>query len=290
MPTITETVNTGIFPLSSTPQRAYEVFPQGLIELFPTPTSTDDDIQLSPEGNFISTYQAFSMQVSATPVGDEKILSTTVVGPKYCVLEEPLPGSDTTKSLDTELEIKVSPYWAPGLFLEPLVVTTIGVGSSPATISGYYTERNFYDREIVVKYLNAVTKFTSDGFFWAPLDSFPKDLPFDLEKIKIPLPSSVNVNTFYPLSIAAAYKTESETVEPYLQNIGQVIRYKPSDIKKLRFFFDITVVTDKGTYPFTAHMTVQNNQKAAQERLKYMMSRRKKDAVLNTSDTNFELE
>lgn len=290
MPIITETVSTGIFPLSSTPKRNVELFPQGLIELFPIATPSSEEIQLSPEGNFISTYQAFSLQVSATPVGDEKILSIRVDGPKYCVLEDPLPGADTTRSLDGVLDIKVSPFWAPGLFLEPLVVTAPGSGTAPATISGYFTERNFYDRELVVSYFNAITKFTSNGFFYAPLDRFPKDLPFDLEKITIPLPSSVNINTFYPLSIAAAYTTESETIEPYLRTIGQVIRYKPSDIKKLRFFFDITVTSDKGIFPFTAHLTVQNNQKAAESRLKFAMSRRGKKAILNTSGDNFEEE
>lgn len=232
-----------------------------------------------PNTNYISTYQPFTLTVSAIPTAPlEVITSVTILGPNRCILEDPLPGSDTTKSLNKELKIPVSPFWAPGLFLEPLVVSTPGL---PATISGYFTERNWYDRVITVSYLNAIAKFSSNGLFYAPLENFPKNLPFDLNAIKIALPSTVNVNTFYPLTVAAAYKTESEILEPYLSTIGQVISYKGTDIKKLRFYFDVTVTSTLGVYPFTAYMIVQYNQKAANERLKLLLRRRRRFAFLN---------
>jgi hypothetical protein len=259
-------------------------------EFRPVPASLDLD-QAGPNANYITTYQPFNLSISAIPTLPEEVITNVTTTLRYCILEDPLPGASTTRSQNGKLEIKVSPFWAPGLFLEPLVVSTPGTGATPATISGYFTERNFYDREIVASYLNAVARFTSNGFFYAPLETFPVKLPFDLNKIKFQLPSSVNVNTFYPLSISAAYKTESEILENYFSSVGQVISYKGTDIKKLRFFFDVTIISNKGVFPSTAYMIVQYNQKAANERLKFLLRRRRRGAVLNISESdNFELE
>jgi hypothetical protein len=259
-------------------------------EFRPVPASLDLD-QAGPNANYITTYQPFNLSISAIPTFPDEVISTITTTLRYCILEDPLPGASTTRSQNGKLEIKASPFWAPGLFLEPLVISTPGTGATPSTISGYFTERNFYDREIVVSYLNAVARFTSNGFFYAPLETFPVKLPFDLNKIKFQLPSSVNVNTFYPLSISAAYKTESEILENYFSSVGQVISYKGTDIKKLRFFFDVTIISNKGVFPSTAYMIVQYNQKAANERLKFLLRRRRRGAVLNISESdNFELE
>ena len=260
------------------PPTANPVLHGAAIELRPQAAALPDG-QSGPNTNYISTYQPFSLSVSAVPTAPlEVITSVVILGPNRCIIEDPLPGSDTTKSLNKKLEIPVSPFWAPGLFLEPLVVCTPGPA---ATISGYFTERNWYDRVITVSYLNAIAKFTSSGLFYAPLENFPINLPFDLNAIKIALPSSVNINTFYPLTVGAAYTTESELLEPYLGSIGQVISYKGTDIKKLRFYFDITVNSSLGVYPFTAYIIVQYNQKAANERLKFLLRRRRRNAVLN---------
>jgi hypothetical protein len=234
-----------------------------------------------PGANFLTTYQPFTLDIKAIPTSINEVVTSVTVRLRYCFLEDPLPGADTTRSAKGKLEVKASPFWAPGLFLEPLVFTTPGTGVLPATISGYFTERNFYDREIVVSYLNAVAKFTSAGFFYAPLKNFPNNLPFDLDKINIPLPSNVNINTFYPLSISAANKVESELIEPYINTIGQVVSYKGTDIKKLRFFFDVVITSNFGVFPSTAYMIVQYNQKAANQRLKYLLGRKKKRAFLN---------
>lgn len=269
-------ITVGAAPLPG-PPLANATLPTATWEFRPVP-STLPSGESGPDANFITTYQPFELSVSAIPTSPTEVITNITITLKYCILEDPLPGAATTRSLDGKLDIKISPFWATGLFLEPLVVCTPG---PIATISGYFTERNFYDREIVVSYLNAVTKFTSSGFFYAPLENFPNNLPFDLKKIKIPLPSGVNINTFYPLTVSAAYKTESEILEPYFNSIGQVISYKGTDIKKLRFFFDVIITSSTGVYPSTAYMIVQYNQKAANERLKFLLRRRRRNAILN---------
>jgi hypothetical protein len=263
------------------PPLADATLPPATWEFRPSPLTSGDLTQIGPNANFITTYQPFSLTVTAIPTAPLEVINGLTITLKYCICEDPLPGVPTTKSLDAKLNIKASPYWLPGLFFEPLVLINPGIGGSPAIISGYFTERNWYDREIVVSYFNAIAKFTSDGFFYAPLERFPNKLPFDLKKIRIPLPSSVNVNTFYPLSVAAANKTESELVEPYLRSIGQVVSYKGTEIKKLRFFFDVVITSTNGVFPSTAYMIVQYNQKAANERLKYLFKKKNPFAFLN---------
>lgn len=288
---LVDNITVGPAPLT-VPPLANPTLPTATWEFRPSPLTSGDLTQIGPSANFITTYQPFNLAITAIPTAPLEVISGLTITLKYCICEDPLPGAPTTRSLNGELNINSSPYWLPGLFLEPLVLINSGIGSSPAIISGYFTERNWYDREIVVSYLNAVTKFTSNGFFYAPLENFPTNLPFDLKKINIPLPSNVNVNTFYPLSVAAAYTTESEILEPYFNTIGQVISYKGTDIKKLRFFFDVVITSNFGVYPSTAFMIVQYNQKAANERLKFLLSRRKRNAILNitTEEDNFEPE
>jgi len=261
------------------PPKADSKLPTATWEFRPTiPPSTEET---EAENNFISTYQPFNLPITAIPSLPDEIIISTVVNLKYCIVEDPLPGAKDIRSQNAKIKIKASPYWAPGLFLEPLVVITPGLSQSPAIITGYFTERNWYDRQIAVSYLNAVAIFSSDGFFYAPLKNFPINLPYNLKNIKILLPSNVNVNTFYPLSISGAYKTESEILQNYFNSIGQVISYKGTDIKKLRFFFDIVITSTKGTFPSTAYMIAQYNHKAANERLKYLLKRRRKNAFLN---------
>lgn len=274
------TVGRAPLPMSG---RTFPSIASGIYEFKPTVSPTSTDLEEYGNGdNYISTYQPFSLSVTAIPNLPEEIITSTRVTLKYCILEEPLPGADTTRSLNAPLKIPVSPYWAPGLFFEPLIFTTPGVSQSPAIISGYFTERNFYDREWIVEYKSYVARFTSNGLFYAPLKNFPVNLPFDLKKISLSLNSSVNINNFYPLTISAANRYDAEILQPYLSRVKQVISYKPSEIKKLRFFFDIEITSNKGIFNFTAHMTVQQNQKAANRRLEFALNRRRENAEMPT--------
>ena len=276
---ITDNLSVGIAPMPG-PPKANATLPTATWEFRPAPIALEIE-EDSPELDFISTYEPFTLSVNPVPNLPDEVILSTVVTLKYCIIEEPLPGATTTRSLNGKLDIKASPYWAPGLFLEPLIVTTPGVNQSPAIIRGYFTERNWYDREITVSFLNAIARFTSDGFFYVPLANLPKNLPFDIKKINIRLPSNVNVNTFYPLSVANASRTESEILDSYLSVIGQVVSYKGTDIKKLRFYYDILITSTKGVFSSTAYTVVQYNHKKAIERLKYLLGRRRPNAVLN---------
>lgn len=263
------------------PGREFPAIPSGVFEFKPevTPTTFDPE-EFGNGDNYISTYQPFALSVTPIPTLPDEVISSTTVTLRYCILEEPLPGADTTRSLDAPLEIPVSPYWAPALFFEPLVFSSPGISQGPANVYGYFTERNFYDREWVVEYKSHVARFTSNGLFYAPLSKFPVNLPFNIKNITLPLISSVNVNNFYPLTISAANQYDAEILQPYLSRVKQVISYKPSEIKKLRFFFDIRITSNKGVFNFTAHMTVQQNQKAANNRLNFVLNRRRENAEL----------
>lgn len=267
----------GIAPLPGPPQANLSL-PGATWEFRPIP---DNPAEQETNINFISTYEPFTLSITAIPNLPEEVILNTIVNLKYCIIEQPLPGDDTTRSQNAPLEIKVSPYWAPLLFLEPLVVITPGVTTTPAILRGYFTERNWYDRELLVSYANAVARFTSDGFFYAPFARFPNNLPFDIKKINIRLPSNVNVNTFYPLSVSNANRTEAEILDSYLNLIGQVISYKGTDIKKLRFFYDVRIISNKGVFNSTAYTIVQYNHEKANQRLRYLLSRRGPSAVLN---------
>lgn len=273
---LTDNTTVGLYPLPQSASRVVPI-PAGQYEFAPLlPISLDPD-EIGNGENYIGTYQGFGLTVQAIPNLPEEVITGFTLRMTSCVLEEPLPGADTTHSLKDELKIPVTPYWSPPLFFEPLV--SVLNFTQSGTISGYFTERNFYDREWVVSYFNAVARFTSNGLFYAPLENFPKNLPFDIKNINIPLPSSVNINTFYPFSISNAYTYDAEVLQSYFP-VSQVISYKPSEIKKLRFYFEGSIFSNKGVFPFTAHMTVQQNQKAANERLRYALNRRKSNAML----------
>jgi len=230
------------------------------------------DGEIANSNDYISPYQDFSLTISAIPTDPLEVITAITLTMNSCVLEEPLPGADITRSQDTEFEIPVTPYWAPPLFVEPFVIIT---PSGPTvSVSGYFTERNFYDQEWILQYENAIAKFSATGIrFTRDKKGFVKSVNF-LETLTGIIPAGINVNNFYPMSIAAAYTYGPEVMQSYILLSERVISYKPSEIKKLRFYFTGNIISNRGTFPFTAHMTVQNNKKAAQERLRYALNRR----------------
>lgn len=226
--------------------------------------------EITDASDYIAPYQTFSLTVEGIPTGVGEVINNVQITMDSCILEEPLPGADITRSANTEFEIPVSPYWAGPLFFEPLVtITPVG---PQCIISGYFTERNFYDREWILQYENAIARFTSEGITFT--DDKKTFGNFTLRALTGTLSSSINVNTFYPVNIANAYTFGPEIMQGYINTAERIISYKPSEIKKLRFYFSVTVYSNLGVYPFTAHMTVQNNQKAAQSRLEYALNRR----------------
>jgi len=268
-----DNITVGLYPLPATAPRASSValVPAGVYELKPVASIIPDT-----EPNYVQPYEPFSIEVSAVPnIPDEKIISLTVTGPTYCVLEEPLPSFDSTRSLDAELEISASPLWVSGAFQESFIVnSTTASGLTPVvTISGYYSERNFYDREWLLRYPDAIAKISGNGVQYELLEVINKQEEiFDPSMLVKTYPSSISAETFYPLSPADAKLYDSSAMINFISNCSDILSYKPSDIRKLRMFFEISIVSDKGTYPFTAHMTVQNNMESAIERLRYAIN------------------
>jgi hypothetical protein len=269
-----DNVTIGVPPLVP-PARQLPLIPVGNFEFKPARSPLDTAAllqsgEISDASDYIAPYQAFSLTVEGIPNFPAEVVQSVQVTIDSCVLEEPLPGADITRSGNTEFEIPASPYWISPLFLEPLV--TISPTGPFCTISGYFTERNFYDQEWILQYENAIARFTSEGITFT--DDKKTFGNFVLSSLSGTLSSGINVNTFYPISIPNAYTFGPEIMQGYINLAERVISYKPSEIKKLRFYFSITVTSNLGVYPYTAHMTVQNNQKAAQSRLEYALNRR----------------
>lgn len=273
---VVDGVTVGLYPLPATAPRVAKdpllaTVTAGVYEFKP-----QVDLLPDAEPTYVKPYQTFSLGVSAVPtLPDEVITNLTVTGPSYCVLEEPLPGADITRSADTEFEIPVSPLWVAPLFKEPFVVNTLtSPGPTPlVTISGYYSERNFFDREWILSFPDAIAKISADGVKYETLEALSEaEGLFTPELLTKTYPSALNAENFYPLTPADAKLYDTAAMEQYFKTCSGILSYKSSEIKKLRMFFEITIVSNKGTYPFTAHMTVQNDQENALERLQYAIN------------------
>lgn len=282
---LTDGIEVGLYPLPASAVRSLETLlvPAGTYEFKPIV-----DLIPDAEPTYVKPYQFFSLEVSAIPtLPNEVITSLTVNGPSYCLLEEPLPTFDTTRSFDTEFEIPVSPLWAAPLYLEPFVLnSTSSPGPTPlVTIQGYFSERNFHDREWLLRLPNAIVKVSGAGVFYETLEVIEKKEAagelFDPSMLVKKYPSSISAETFYPLTAVDANLYDAAVMEEWLKRCSDIISYKPSDIMKLRVFFDIVIVSSAGTFPFTAHMTVQNDQDTAIKRLEYGINTPKVPVPLN---------
>lgn len=282
---LTDGFEVGLYPLPASALRSLETLlvPAGTYEFKPTV-----DLIPDAEPTYVKPYQFFALEVSAIPtLPNEVITSLTVNGPSYCLLEEPLPTFDTTRSFDTEFEIPVSPLWAAPLYFEPFVLnSTSSPGPTPlVTIQGYFSERNFHDREWLLRLPNAIVKVSGAGVFYETLEVIEKKEAagelFDPSMLVKKYPSSISAENFYPLTAVDAKLYDAAVMEEWLKRCSDIISYKPSDIMKLRVFFDIVIVSSAGTFPFTAHMTVQNDQDTAIKRLEYGINTPKVPVPLN---------
>jgi hypothetical protein len=274
-------VTVGNFPLPRLPIREFKV-PGAPFELAPFPTFGLAALasDLSPGANYISTYQPFNLSFTAIPtIATESVPVVNIIGPTRCLCEDPFEPVTDQLSEGEVWEPPVSKYWTIPSFtnrgggsIEPRISVSGFAGGG--IISGYFTERNYTDRALYVRYLDAVTKFSSDGFFYVPIEQFEIDFPFfdpiKFDEVAVPLPSSVNVDTFFPETIVDANQFESPKLIPYLVGgFGDIIKYDATKFKKLRFFFTITLTSNFGVFPYEFHMTVQNNRKYAENRLKF---------------------
>lgn len=173
-------------------------------------------------------------------------------------------------------KIYAHPAWAPGLFNEPIITTPYALGipiSNPLGVTrtilppgpydlnpltpivkepetsriassynffGYFTERNFYDREWISRWGPFLFKATVDGVsFKVPL---AKEYPWGLGGW-IPLNNDVNIETYYQRNLVSAYLRDSFAVNKYMQGANAIHLAKPSRILSLRYYLEFTVKT-----------------------------------------------
>jgi len=269
----TDEIEVGLYPLPATAPRYLKLLglPAGDYEFKPIVEALPD-----AEPTYVKPYQSFSLTVEAIPtLPNEVITNFTVTGPSYCILEEPRPSFDTTRSFDTEFEIPASPLWVGPLYNEPFVFNSeFSTGASPiVTISGYFSERNFYDREWLLRLPDSIVKVSGNGVQYETLEVIKaQEELFDPSMLVKTYPSGISAENFYPLSFADAKLYDAAVMEEWIKRCSDIISYKPSDIMKLRVFFDITIVSSAGTFLSTAHMTVQNDQDTAIDRLEYAIN------------------
>lgn len=246
------------------PERTAEAF----VELLTNGTLSDRD-------DFIRTYEYFQLPITVIPTEPlEKIskvfarpLEVSLDGfPAGCILEDPNATSDpfSTFSEDaTDIDLKNSANWdisriscphinfANSLGLNPTEIATAANNSTPgvpgvglsvtADLSGYFTEKHFYDREWILRYENAIVKFSSDGSKFIRTEDIPKGVAFDSDIIDKPLPTGITYDNFYPQTKDDAEILESPLMDPYIRQAQGIISKKGSEIRKLRFFFLITI-------------------------------------------------
>lgn len=291
------------------PRGMYEIKP-----LLPEPPGILGDIldlvgSLDEDKKYISPYDVFNVTLTAVPTFfSEKILNMTVKGPFACFLEDPLPEitniADTTRSFGEALRIGVSPWWAPnpnlsnlgpGPFFEPYISSQIFSPNKPpipapsvswdpsgsggvgyrfydVNLTGYFTERNWTDREWILKHRDVYARYNINGRFTMPGNKVK--MPLYRENIKDFRPSGITPFTFFSQNMITGGCIE-EIMLPYLRCAEQVIQWKPSEIKKMRFYFLVEI--DSVIYlpyfapfqpnpppillktPIICHMTVDSN-------------------------------
>lgn len=297
----------GVF-LNAIPAGLYELKP--VIPPLPK-TITDLAAKLKitipepPEPRYISPYQEVVLPITAVPTFPyEKICNITVTGPIACMLESPLPVlkfPTILRSLDQITRIGISPWWAPGLFFEPfmnrVVATSVppvipnplsvaffgGVGNlAPldgyltftTTLTGYHTDRNWTDREYILKEKDVIAKYNINGKFTRelPTSNFREKFPIKTESINKYAASAITPYTFFAANPFGGGAVE-EVMIPYFRCAEAILGFKNSEILAMRFYYVITIdsVIYDPTFgpapipskpirtPILAHMTVDSN-------------------------------
>ena len=191
--------------------------------------------------------------------------------------------------MEEPLRIGIWPFWAPNpgfgklgpLFFEPFIFNSnpppipsasylapncarLGTGydegllgpnlpGSPglatATIAGYHTDRNFFDRQWILKEREYIRKYNSLGRFETPWKPNRASFPIDPDSIKDFVPSPITPYTFFSTNILTGACAE-DVMMPYLRCADHIMHFKPTEIKALRFYY--FAVTNTVTYTPTA--------------------------------------
>ena len=243
---------------------------------------------ISSVDDYVAPYQTFTLTVTAIPTVPNEVITNVsfdpippvpAFTPFKAILEEPNPATKASRSgAEEPQEIAPSPNWDPPLVNEPYIQTIGGVNT--ATIGGYYTEKSFYDREWVLKFPDVIAKISGAGVRYLRYEDIPQGVPFDPTLFdSAPLaPSSITPATWFAATKADAEILDAPQMAKYIEQSSGVVSYKGSEIRKLRFFYIITItsVVPPATIPITttipAFMTVQNNSSWTEKRLTYALN------------------
>lgn len=261
---------------------------------------------------YISIYEDFNLPISFQPTriipGSSpprlETISSITCKMTECKVESPQPFDnpsitqpDSVNPIKAILKLpKFQPdrllYYKGKLFFEPKVLgqTTAGFVSISEveaittfkkplpgevqnfTIKGYFTERNFYDREWIVQRGFLLYKINSNGVYWnCPLIDQLIGSMIGINKAKWFYSQAWTPDQFFQPTKELAKKYDSSGVTKYVQGATKIIQYKPSEIGSLRFYFTFEVFTDFPGIPkeiFTATMSVKYNTEFGAERLK----------------------
>ena len=281
----------GLWPLPGTEKRAnllegivtpgvggYELRPLA----FENMTEAVANGDISSIDDYISPYQVFTLVVTAIPTfPDEVILSVSfdpippipAFTPFKAIMEEPNPLTLPNRTgAEKAQEIIPSPNWDPPLVNEQYIQTIGGINT--ATIGGYYTEKAFYDREWILKFPDVIARISGEGVKYLRYEDIPQNVPFDpiLFDQAPNVPSDITPATWYSLTKEDAEILDAPSMEQYLKKTSGIVSYKSSEIRKLRFFYIITITSNLLTTTIPAFMTVQNNSSWAQKRLTYALN------------------
>jgi len=244
----------------SIPGRSTEALQKGIQEA-----------SLAAEDDFLRTYEDFSLPITVVVNPDEPLEKLSKVSmvplppltgglPFSCMVEDPNSTTDAFRTFSEEdakaLVVEARDEWTPGNLDEPYIKFADPFGTNPsqealadfgpggfgfeitANLEGYFTEKNFYDREWILRYPDAVARFNTDGIKYIRYEDIPQGVAFDVDIIKKELTGSpLNYNSFYPQTALDAEILEAPYMDSFIRRAEGVLSYKSSEIRKMRFFF-----------------------------------------------------
>lgn len=263
-----------------------------------------------PSKTYVEPYDPFIIPLQFASPGQIISIRGALLS---CVLESPLPIADgdnrtvvdnvgNIASASFKLPSALVGFWQPGLFKEPLVLGSSGagvvpvpapMGISPAgtvyspaggfgptaiyTISGYFTERNFFDREWIISIGGYPVKLNAEGLYILK-PQFKNFNPLKATNLdNWAIIKSWSPDLFYNPNIATAKIFDGPVIEGYITGASGITMYKPSEIGSLRFYFrfDVDALVNGAVIstPIFAHMSVKYNQDLGPFRLIQAQSR-----------------
>jgi hypothetical protein len=192
-----------------------------------------------------------------------------------------LPDGTSFPRMDDPRGVSIGEEFVPG-GLGPIATYTFG---------GYFTERNFFDREWITSWGPFNFKVDCFGaYVQNPVSTLSPIEISDLEWIRV---RSWTPDQFYQENITLANKFDANVVQQFIQGATSIVNAKQSEIGSLRFYFQFTVKTDAPSLPaetIYATLTVKYNQDVGTERLKWALKRQNPDQQDPPVSVDFQLE